>query len=139
MYKKKLKTIQWGKKHGVAGLVSEKTKALYAKLNKTVEAATSSYSATGELLGYIYFVLVAKNLLKIGSRCLSHEFSFTDFFFKFRFLMFWLLIAIIKWCALQLYHTSLSVFILLQLQGWVTLRVRAKFLLRNFHGKRLIM
>ena len=65
----------WG-----AGLVSEKTKALYAKLNETVEAATSSYSATGELLGYIYFVLVAKNLLKIGSRCLSHEFSLTDFF-----------------------------------------------------------
>ena len=59
------------------GLVSEKMEPLYAELNKRVEAATSSYSATGE---YIYSVLVAKNHQKIQSRCLAHEFSFTDIF-----------------------------------------------------------
>ena len=46
------------------GLVSEKTEALYAELNERVEAATSSYSATGEFLQYIYSVLAAKNLSK---------------------------------------------------------------------------
>ena len=67
------------KKYGGTGLVSEKTEALYAELNERVEAATSSYSATGEFLQYIYSVLVAKNHQKIRSRCLV-EFSFTDIF-----------------------------------------------------------
>ena len=62
------------------GLVSEKTEALYAELNERVEAATSSYSATGKFLQYIYSVLVAKNHQKIRSRCLVHEFFFTDIF-----------------------------------------------------------
>ena len=44
--KRKLKTIHWGKKYAGTGLGSEKTKALYVELNETVEAATSSYSAT---------------------------------------------------------------------------------------------
>ena len=35
------------KRNGDKGLVSEKTEAFYAELNKRVEAATSSYSATG--------------------------------------------------------------------------------------------
>ena len=48
-------------------LISEKTEALYAELNEGSEAATSSFS-----------VLVAKNHQKIRSRCLVHEFSFTD-------------------------------------------------------------
>ena len=68
------------KKYGGAGLVSEKTEALYAELNERVEEATSSYSATSEFLQYIYSVLVAKNHQKIRSRCLVHEFSFTDIF-----------------------------------------------------------
>ena len=51
------------------GLVSEKTEALYAELNERVEAATSSYSATGEFLQYIYSVLVAKNHQKTRSKC----------------------------------------------------------------------
>ena len=55
---------------------------LYAELNERVEAATSSYSATGEFLQYIYSVLVAKNHQKIRSRCLVHEFFFTDIFFN---------------------------------------------------------
>ena len=70
-------------KNGGTGLVSEKTEALYAELNERVEAATSSYSATGEFLQYNYSVLVAKNHQKIRSRCFVHEFSFTDIFFDF--------------------------------------------------------
>ena len=53
----------WG-----TGLVPEKTEALYVEPNKRVEAATSSYSATGEFLQYIYSVPVAKNYQKIRSR-----------------------------------------------------------------------
>ena len=33
---------------------------------------------------------------------------------------------------------SLSILILFQLQSWIILRVRTKFLLRNFHAKRVI-
>ena len=33
----------------------------FLKLNKRVEAATSSYSAAGEFLQYVYFVHVATN------------------------------------------------------------------------------
>ena len=54
--------------------------ALYAELNERAEAATSSYSATGNFLQYIYFVLMAKNHQKIRFRCLTHEFSFTGIF-----------------------------------------------------------
>ena len=56
-------------KNGGLGLVPERTEALYAELNERVEAATSSYSATGEFLQYIYSVLVAKNHQKIRSKC----------------------------------------------------------------------
>ena len=51
------------------GLVSEKMETLYPELNERVEAATSSYSATGEFLQYIYSVSVAKNHQRIRSRC----------------------------------------------------------------------
>ena len=68
------------KKYGGRELVSEKTEALFAELNKRVEAATSSYSAKGEFLQYIYSILVAKNHQKIQSRCIVHEFSFTEIF-----------------------------------------------------------
>ena len=57
------------------GLISEKTEVLYAELNERAEAATGSYSVTGDSLKYIYSVPVANNL-----RCLVHEFSFTDIF-----------------------------------------------------------
>ena len=53
---------------------------VYAELNETEEAATSSYSATGEFLRYVYSVLVAKNHHNIWSRCLVNKFSFTDIF-----------------------------------------------------------
>ena len=88
---------------------------VYVARKKLVEAATSSYSATDDLLRYIYSVLVAKNHQNTQSRCLVHEFSFTDIF-KFHFIWLWFLIAIIKrcaeQCALQLYRASLSSFIL---------------------------
>ena len=68
------------KKYGGRELVSEKTEALFAELNKRVEAATSSYSAKGEFLQYIYSILAAKNHQKIQSRYIVHEFSFTEIF-----------------------------------------------------------
>ena len=68
------------KKYMSTGLLSEKTEALYAELKKRAEAATSSYSVKGDFLRYIYSVLVAKNHQKIQSRCLVHDFSFTDIF-----------------------------------------------------------
>ena len=54
------KDFKW-KKYGGTGLISEKTEALYAELKESVEAVTSSYSATSEFLQYIYYVLVTKN------------------------------------------------------------------------------
>ena len=65
----------WG-----CGLISEKTETLYAELNERAEAATSSYSATGDFLQYIYSVLVAKNYKEIRFMCLVHDFFFTDVF-----------------------------------------------------------
>ena len=47
------------------GLNSEKPEALYSELYKRGEAATSSYSAIGDFLQYIYFTLVASNHQKI--------------------------------------------------------------------------
>ena len=148
------------KKCGCTGLVSEKTEALYADLNKRVKAANSSCSATSEFLQYICSVLVAKNQQNIRLRCFVHEFCFTDIFNDInhgyrvallkkilfgcvRFIWLWLLIAIMKRCskrcAPQLYLTSLSISIIFQLQSWIVLRVRTKFLFRNFHTKRVIM
>ena len=60
------------------GLISEKTKGLYAKLNERVEAATVTYSVTGDSLQYIYSVPVTKIHRNIQSRCLVHELFFTD-------------------------------------------------------------
>ena len=64
------------KKIGCTGLISEKTKVLYAELKERAEAATGSYSVTGDSLQYIYSVPVTKNHRNIQSRCLVHEFSF---------------------------------------------------------------
>ena len=72
------------KKFGGMGLISEKMEVLYAELNETAEAATTgSYSVTGDSLRYIYSVLVTKNHRNIQSRCLVHEFSFTDIFWRY--------------------------------------------------------
>ena len=47
-------------KYGGTGLIFEKTVALLAELSKRAEAATSSYSATGDFLQCSYSVLLAK-------------------------------------------------------------------------------
>ena len=60
------------------GLISEKKEAFYVELNERAEAATSGYSVPGDFPQYIYSVHVAQNQQKIRSRCLAHEFSFTD-------------------------------------------------------------
>ena len=62
------------------GLISEKMNVLYAELNKRVKAATSSYSVNGNSLQHIYSVPVTKHHQNIQSRCLVHEFPFTDIF-----------------------------------------------------------
>ena len=62
------------------GLISQKMRALHLKLNERANVASNSYSATGNFLQYIYYVLVAKNHLKIQSKCSVHKFSFTDIF-----------------------------------------------------------
>ena len=62
------------------GLISEKTEVLYAELDKRMEATTCSYSVTGDSLQYVYSVPVTKNRQDIQSRCLVHEFSFTNIF-----------------------------------------------------------
>ena len=46
---------------GGTGLISEKMKVLYTKLNERAEAATGSYSVTDDSLQYIYSVSVTKN------------------------------------------------------------------------------
>ena len=123
---------------------------VYVELKETLEASTSSYSATSEFLRYIYYLLLAKNDQNIRWRCLVHEFSFTYIFFKFDFMRLWLLIPIMKRCAelsyrivsrrtIVMYRASVTIFILFQLQGWIISRVRTKFLFNNFHAKRVIM
>ena len=62
------------KKHGGAGLISEKMEAFYVELNENAEAATSGYSAPGNFPQYIYSVLVPKNQKKIQLRCLLMNF-----------------------------------------------------------------
>ena len=66
------------KKYGGTGLISEKMEALYVELKKRAEAATSSYTATGDFWQYIYSALWAKNHQKIWWRLFVHEFSFID-------------------------------------------------------------
>ena len=114
--------------------------------------ATSSYSVTGELLQYVYSVLLAKNHQKVWSKCLVHGFFFTDIFNDinhgywaallkkifcgcFHFIWLRLVIAIVRRTDAR----SLSFFILFQQQSWMILRLRTKILLRSFHTKRVIM
>ena len=60
-------------KYGGTGLIFEKTVALLAELSERAEAATSSYSATGDFLQCSYSVLLANNHQKFRSRYLVHE------------------------------------------------------------------
>ena len=54
------------------GLISEKTEVLYTELNERAEAATGSYSGTGDSLQYTYSVPVSRNHRNFRSRCLVH-------------------------------------------------------------------
>ena len=85
--------------------------SVYAELNETAEAATSSYSTTGQFLWYTYSVLVAKNYQNIWSKCLVDEFSFSDIFLNSIIIWLWLLITTMKRCAercaLKLYRKYL--------------------------------
>ena len=111
-------------------LISEKMEALYSEFNQKMEAATNSYSPTGNFLQYVYSVLVTKNHQKIWSSCLGHEFSFTFSLMTLImateqlywrkilrgsscFICLWLPISIMKRCAepcaLQFYHISVNV------------------------------
>ena len=62
---------------GVWGYFSKKRNA---DLNERAEAA-NSYSVTGDFLQCIYSVPDTKNHQKIRSKCLVHEFSFTNIFY----------------------------------------------------------
>ena len=66
------------KKYGHLELICEKTEGLYVELNERGEVGTSSYSTPGNFSKYIYSVPLAKDQKKIQSRCLVHDFSFTD-------------------------------------------------------------
>ena len=54
---------------GVRGSFLKKTEAGYAELNERREAATSSYSVTGDFSQYIYSMPVTKNHQNIRPRC----------------------------------------------------------------------
>ena len=71
--------FKW-KKYGGRVLISEKTEVLYIELKERAEAATGSYFGRDDSLQYIYSVSVTKNHRNMRSRCLVHEFSFTDIF-----------------------------------------------------------
>ena len=64
--KKKKKNKKNKQKNGGTGLVSEKPEPFYAELNERVEAASSSYSATGEFL-QIFFTDIFFNSVLDGS------------------------------------------------------------------------
>ena len=61
------KDFKW-KKYGGTGLISEKMLAFYVELNKNAEAASSSYSETGDILQYIYNIFILRLWLKIIAR-----------------------------------------------------------------------
>ena len=64
-------------KRGGTTLISKKVEFSWAELKERVEAASSSYSTTGNFLQCIYSVLVAKNHQKFRSTCLVHKFFLT--------------------------------------------------------------
>ena len=105
-----------------------------------MEAATSSCSATDKFLQYIYSIIIRSSDQGVLFMNFPSQIFLTilimvtkQLYWRkilcgcFRFIWMWLLIAIMKRHAerwtLQLYHTSLSIFILFQLQSWIILRV----------------
>ena len=109
---------------GLCSQFLKKPKALFAELNDRVEEAIITYSARNEFLQYIYSAFEAKNHQKIRSRCLAHEFSFIDFFYRYLSVSlkknFWCLfpyyMAVASYCYYEKVRRtnarSLSIFIL---------------------------
>ena len=141
--KQKLRTIHWRKKCGDTKLVSEKTEALYMQ-NLAKQWKEPPVIILQQANFYnTYSVVVAKNHQNIRSRFLVHEFSLTDIFLNS--ILYGCDFSLLLWKGAQnnaqcnCIHTSLSIFILFQLQSWIILKVRTEFLFKNFHVKRVIM
>ena len=107
---------------------------VYVELKELVEAATSSYSATDDLLRYIYSVLVAKNHQNTQSRCLVHEFSFTDIFLNSILYGCGFLLPLWKGAQNNVHCNYIVppwvVLFFFQLQSWIILGMKTKF--KNF-------
>ena len=121
------KDLRWKKTWGT-GLLSVKTEALFAELNKKVEAATSSYSATSDFYNIFILFLWLGIIRRSNESVYFMNFPLQIFLTilimvteqqhwrkiicgYFRFIWLWLRTAIMKRCAercaLQLYRTSL--------------------------------
>ena len=72
----------------VRGYFLKKRKLCMRNLTKERKQppATRTYSAVVDFLEYVYSVLVTENHLKSRSRCLVHEFSFTEHGYRASFL-----------------------------------------------------
>ena len=137
--KQKLRMIHWEKKYGGTGLVSEKMEAFYAELNETKAAAPSSYSATGEFLRYVYFMLVAENYQKIRSRCLVHEFYLTDIFLNsVLYGCGFLLLLFVFLLVCRAMRIAMVSHLLKYFYSFSVAELNNKFLFGNFHAKRVI-
>ena len=115
---------------------------VYAELNETVEATTSSYSATDEFLRYIYSVLVSKNHENIQSRCLVHEFSFTDIFLNST--LYGCDFLMLLWKSAQTIGPAIISYLLKYFYSFSAAELNNiesedEVLRRNFHVKRVIM
>ena len=115
---------------------------VYAELNETVEATTSSYSATDEFLRYIYSVLVSKNHENIQSRCLVHEFSFTDIFLNST--LYGCGFLMLLWKSAQTIGPAIISYLLKYFYSFSAAELNNiesedEVLRRNFHVKRVIM
>ena len=115
---------------------------VYAELNETVEATTSSYSATDEFLRYVYSVLVSKNHENIQSRCLVHEFSFTDIFLNST--LYGCGFLMLLWKSAQTIGPAIISYLLKYFYSFSAAELNNiesedEVLRRNFHVKRVIM
>ena len=114
-----------------------------------MEAATSSYSATGKFFAICLFYACRQEPSEDPIKVFSSWIFLHRYFLTIRALLkknsLWLLSIYMDVASYCYYEKgrrtnarSLSIFILFQLQSWIILRVRTMFLLRNYHAKRLI-
>ena len=74
------KDFKW-KIYGGKGLISEKTEALYKKLNERAEAATSSYSATGHVYN-IFILCLWLTIIRTSDQGVYFMNFFSEIFFN---------------------------------------------------------